>query len=86
MQGKSATEKFMSPSTGQQKHTLPFIFMLMSENIMATMENIFSLFPFGLYDMIPLSMTTIPHIMPTITKYDTQGNPKGSCTIAEEKF
>ncbi len=28
MQGKSATEKFMSPSTGQQKHTLPFIFML----------------------------------------------------------
>ncbi|OJT94268.1 hypothetical protein Micr_00283 [Candidatus Micrarchaeum sp.] len=28
MQGKSATEKFMSPSAGQQKHTLPFIFML----------------------------------------------------------
>ncbi len=28
MQGKSATEKFMSTSAGQQKHTLPFIFML----------------------------------------------------------
>ncbi|MCL4387923.1 hypothetical protein M1567_02100 [Candidatus Marsarchaeota archaeon] len=28
MQGKSATEKFMSPSAAQQKHTLPFIFML----------------------------------------------------------
>ena len=58
MQGKSATEKFMSTSAGQQKHTLPFIFMLIG--------GILILFG-GIYELSAVSSVSANSIIANLT-------------------